>query len=435
MPRYVIPTQSGGYIGVDGPVPYDDTQARFDALADSIAAQSRRPVPMTIQNMPVPRANAPMGPNAGPQMPVRLPVAIQNQPPSLMREARPGIQNYWNAPGAYEAQERYGIPPVLMQRSPYATAGYMAGPDGSVNPLVGYPSIYPHVLNGTPQNYAAPAMANAWSVLGPWLAPPAQNGMAQELLRAMTQRTPRRAAGGTGGGGTQRTTPAQKTAAPQQQPDTPNPPMGPNAGPQRPPVTAPAEVRGVYNPTPINTPNPPMGPNAGPQRPPVTAPAEVRGVYNPTPINTPQYTQGEVFEAAINQAAPDSIIRDLGQFDYDDYFVVPGGDASVGDTGTYADPYAPGAESREWYLLHGGNPDNVGRLGMSPLAQEVIEYTPPPAATAPEVRGTYNPTPINTPQLYGELGNAARSALTNEYRGAYNPEVRGPVHPSILSSR
>lgn len=398
MPRYVIPTQSGGYIGVDGPVPYDDTQARFDALADSIAAQSRRPVPMTIQNMPVPRANAPMGPNAGPQMPVRLPVAIQNQPPSLMREARPGIQNYWNAPGAYEAQERYGIPPVLMQRSPYATAGYMAGPDGSVNPLVGYPSIYPHVLNGTPQNYAAPAMANAWSVLGPWLAPPAQNGMAQELLRAMTQRTPRRAAGGTGGDGTQRTTPAQKTAAPQQQPDTPNPPMGPNAGPQRPPVTAPAEVRGVYN---------------------------------PTPINTPQYTQGEVFEAAINQAAPDSIIRDLGQFDYDDYFVVPGGDASVGDTGTYADPYAPGAESREWYLLHGGNPDNVGRLGMSPLAQEVIEYTPPPAATAPEVRGTYNPTP----QLYGELGNAARSALTNEYRGAYNPEVRGPVHPSILSSR
>lgn len=398
MPRYVIPTQSGGYIGVDGPVPYDDTQARFDALADSIAAQSRRPVPMTIQNMPVPRANAPMGLNAGPQMPVRLPVAIQNQPPSLMREARPGIQNYWNAPGAYEAQERYGIPPVLMQRSPYATAGYMAGPDGSVNPLVGYPSIYPHVLNGTPQNYAAPAMANAWSVLGPWLAPPAQNGMAQELLRAMTQRTPRRAAGGTGGGGTQRTTPAQKTAAPQQQPDTPNPPMGPNAGPQRPPVTAPAEVRGVYN---------------------------------PTPINTPQYTQGEVFEAAINQAAPDSIIRDLGQFDYDDYFVVPGGDASVGDTGTYADPYAPGAESREWYLLHGGNPDNVGRLGMSPLAQEVIEYTPPPAATAPEVRGTYNPTP----QLYGELGNAARSALTNEYRGAYNPEVRGPVHPSILSSR
>lgn len=398
MPRYVIPTQSGGYIGVDGPVPYDDTQARFDALADSIAAQSRRPVPMTIQNMPVPRAKAPMGPNAGPQMPVRLPVAIQNQPPSLMREARPGIQNYWNAPGAYEAQERYGIPPVLMQRSPYATAGYMAGPDGSVNPLVGYPSIYPHVLNGTPQNYAAPAMANAWSVLGPWLAPPAQNGMAQELLRAMTQRTPRRAAGGTGGGGTQRTTPAQKTAAPQQQPDTPNPPMGPNAGPQRPPVTAPAEVRGVYN---------------------------------PTPINTPQYTQGEVFEAAINQAAPDSIIRDLGQFDYDDYFVVPGGDASVGDTGTYADPYAPGAESREWYLLHDGNPDNVGRLGMSPLAQEVIEYTPPPAATAPEVRGTYNPTP----QLYGELGNAARSALTNEYRGAYNPEVRGPVHPSILSSR
>ena len=396
MPRYVIPTQSGGYIGVDGPVPVDDTQARFDALADSIAAQGRRPVPMTIRNAPVPRVNVPMGPNVGPQMPAPMAVpmpqtVVPNQPQALMREARPGIQNYWNAPGAHEAQERYGIPPVLMQQSPYATAGYMAGPDGSVNPLVGYPSVYPHVLNGTPQNYAAPAMGNAWSVLGPWLAPPAQNGLAQELLHAMTQRAPRRAAGGRSGGSGA----VQRTA--------------PTPAPRRSEQPA--------------TPNPAMGPNAGPQRQPVPAPAEVRGAYNPKPINTPQYTQGEVFDAAINQAAPDSIIRDLGQFDYDDYYVVPGGDASVGDTGTYEDPYAPGAESREWYLLHGGDPANLGKLGTSPLVQDVIEYTHPPAAVVPEVRGAYDPTP----QFYGALGGAAR--------GAYNPEVRGAMRPSILPPR
>ena len=70
-------------------------------------------------------------------------------------------------------------------------------------------------------------------------------------------------------------------------------------------------------------------------------------------------------------------------------------------------------------------------LATFALCGTAAAFAQTPAATAPEVRGTYNPTP----QLYGELGNAARSALTNEYRDAYNPEVRGPVHPSILSSR
>lgn len=64
---------------------------------------------------------------------------------------------YQNIPGAQEAQQQYGIPPVLTQASPYATAGYITnGPNGGVSPLVGYPSVYPHVLNGVPQDYTAP---------------------------------------------------------------------------------------------------------------------------------------------------------------------------------------------------------------------------------------------------------------------------------------
>lgn len=76
-------------------------------------------------------------------------------PPSMYREA--GIPNpYYNMPGSREAQEQYGIPPVIVQDQPYATAAYMTHPNGSVSPLIGYPSVYPHVLNGVPQDYAAP---------------------------------------------------------------------------------------------------------------------------------------------------------------------------------------------------------------------------------------------------------------------------------------
>ena len=175
-------------------MPYvDPVQAQFDALAANVAARGAMP----------PGAVAPVA-----------------------REGVQGPPNYYNVPGAAEAQALYGVPPMMFQRDPYATAGFMAGPDGSVQPLVGYPSRYPHVLNGVPQNYAAPYLANAWGMLGPWLAPP--NPVAvQSLVDAARAPRPAARQGGGNGGSSKSTAKEEK-----------NPLMGPNAGPQR--VAAPA---------------------------------------------------------------------------------------------------------------------------------------------------------------------------------------------------
>lgn len=63
---------------------------------------------------------------------------------------------YVSTPAVREAYETAGIPPVVYQRNPYATAGYRAfiDPYGqmSVQPLVGFPSAYPHVLSGVPNS-------------------------------------------------------------------------------------------------------------------------------------------------------------------------------------------------------------------------------------------------------------------------------------------
>lgn len=57
-------------------------------------------------------------------------------------------------PGSREAWERYGVPPVVIQPSPYATAAYRTYTDPygqiGVQPLTGFPSVYPHVLSGVP---------------------------------------------------------------------------------------------------------------------------------------------------------------------------------------------------------------------------------------------------------------------------------------------
>lgn len=63
---------------------------------------------------------------------------------------------YVSTPAVREAYETAGIPPVVYQRNPYATAGYRAfiDPYGQmgVQPLVGFPSAYPHVLSGVPNS-------------------------------------------------------------------------------------------------------------------------------------------------------------------------------------------------------------------------------------------------------------------------------------------
>ena len=59
---------------------------------------------------------------------------------------------HYSAPGARAGYEAAGMPPVLYQRNPYATAAFRTTMDPygnvGVQPLVGFPSQYPHVLNG-----------------------------------------------------------------------------------------------------------------------------------------------------------------------------------------------------------------------------------------------------------------------------------------------
>ena len=59
---------------------------------------------------------------------------------------------HYSAPGARAGYEAAGMPPVMYQRNPYATAAFRTTMDPygnvGVQPLVGFPSQYPHVLNG-----------------------------------------------------------------------------------------------------------------------------------------------------------------------------------------------------------------------------------------------------------------------------------------------
>lgn len=82
----------------------------------------------------------------------------------MYREANIPNPNY-NMPGSAEAHARFGIPPVVVQSDPYATLAFAAGPDGSVAPLIGYPSRYPHVLNGVPRPYGGGSLAGLLSGL------------------------------------------------------------------------------------------------------------------------------------------------------------------------------------------------------------------------------------------------------------------------------
>lgn len=59
---------------------------------------------------------------------------------------------HYSAPGARAGYEAAGMPPVMYQSSPYATAAFRTTMDPygnvGVQPLVGFPSQYPHVVNG-----------------------------------------------------------------------------------------------------------------------------------------------------------------------------------------------------------------------------------------------------------------------------------------------
>lgn len=59
---------------------------------------------------------------------------------------------HYSAPGSRAGYEAAGMPPVMYQHNPYATAAFRTTMDPygnvGVQPLVGFPSQYPHVVNG-----------------------------------------------------------------------------------------------------------------------------------------------------------------------------------------------------------------------------------------------------------------------------------------------
>lgn len=79
---------------------------------------------------------------------------------------------HFSAPGSREGWIEQGIPPVVYQRNPYATAAFRVTPNpwggASVAPLVGFPSRYPHVLSGVPMQQGSLAM----SVMAPYIMRP-----------------------------------------------------------------------------------------------------------------------------------------------------------------------------------------------------------------------------------------------------------------------
>lgn len=76
------------------------------------------------------------------------------QPSSM--PAYPESGAHMTMPGSREAYQQWGIPPIMMQTSPYATAAYRTFTDPygqmGVQPLIGFPSAYPHVLPGVPNH-------------------------------------------------------------------------------------------------------------------------------------------------------------------------------------------------------------------------------------------------------------------------------------------
>lgn len=78
---------------------------------------------------------------------------------------RSGI--YQSPPGARAGYEDYGFPAPIYQTEPYATATgrMLTMPNGGLGwqALQGFPSAYPHVLNGVPRDF--------WSIIGPYMPP------------------------------------------------------------------------------------------------------------------------------------------------------------------------------------------------------------------------------------------------------------------------
>lgn len=145
-----------------------DVQA--DALAQQVVAENR------LAGLEAKIAELEAGRSAGSGLPPAIPASGAHYSPR----------------GAYEGYADYGFQPVMYQREPYATAAWraFAAPNGQlgVQPLIGFPSAYPHVIQ-YPGN-------------DPFYAMPLLNAFAQSLWSNLPLIPPQGRGGGVSRGGT-----------------------------------------------------------------------------------------------------------------------------------------------------------------------------------------------------------------------------------------
>lgn len=140
-------------------------------------------------------------PTAFAEVPVSQAVTVQQGAgiPTAQRVLNVGRNDY-NMQGTLEAARDYGIPPVMVQSSPYARTAYTYGPSGPI-PLIGATSIYPHVVSSGRYDYGAPYMAQAFAMPNDGYSFDKLMAYARDLARMQMRR-----GGGSGsGGGTSKT--------------------------------------------------------------------------------------------------------------------------------------------------------------------------------------------------------------------------------------
>lgn len=125
----------------------------------------------------------------------------------------------YSLPGSYEGYTQAGIPPIMGQVSPYARIGLTRQMNGAVTPLIGFPSVYPHVVDGNYYDYSQPLVLSALAAaMANWSPIPVMGagGRGATLAGAVSH------GGGTGGGAPR----TEGTPAPVAMPSQPAPAYG-----------------------------------------------------------------------------------------------------------------------------------------------------------------------------------------------------------------
>lgn len=144
---------------------------------------------------------------------------VVQQPAGFTAPApRPVVLNNgynYSLPGSYEGYTQAGIPPIMGQVSPYARIGLTRQMNGAVTPLIGFPSVYPHVVDGNYYDYSQPLVLSALAAaMANWSPIPVMGagGRGATLAGAVSH-----------GGGAPRT---ERTPAPVAMPSQPAPAYG-----------------------------------------------------------------------------------------------------------------------------------------------------------------------------------------------------------------